>query len=237
MNQNAKIGAAIGAASIVSATIGATVGFFIAKKRLKKQHSEEMSAEIAKAKEFYFGKSKPFRTPAEAVDALIPVAEAAEALLAYQGQEVKVEYADGTTETIISLPDGGVIGADLQDHNIFEDDNPEENPDDWEILVSGRSTATVYILTKEEFLQAEAGYAQVTLTYYEGDEVLADERDQPIEDLFVTIGENNLRFGYRSDDKNIVYLRNERLGLDFEIVKSEGTYREEVLGFTKDSPG
>lgn len=235
MNQNTKIGVAVGAASILSAAAGAVGGYFFAKTRLEKMYSEFASEEIREAKMFYSRLHKDeYKTPAEAVQALIPEKEAAEALLAYHGQQVTVTHHDGTQEKIINLPDGGFIA---QDRNIFEDDNPEENPDEWERELTARSNDRPYILAKEEFLQAEAGYSQVTLTYYEGDDTLADERDQPINDVDYTIGPMNLRFGYHSDDKNVVYIRNDKLGLEFEVLRSFGKYAEEVLGHhPKDHP-
>jgi hypothetical protein len=45
------------------------------------------------------------------------------------------------------------------------------------------------------------------------------------------VGDDNLRFGYGSNDSNMVYVRNPRIEMDMEIVRSQGTYTKEVLGF------
>jgi hypothetical protein len=61
------------------------------------------------------------------------------------------------------------------------------------------------------------------LEYFEEDDVLVDSRDSMIDNKEYMIGENALeRFGYLSGDPNVVYVRNERLGMDFEIVKHKG---------------
>jgi hypothetical protein len=85
-------------------------------------------------------------------------------------------------------------------------------------------------------MESEPGYQQVTITFFEGDDVLSDERDQVIEDIEETVGVENLKqFGHGSKDPKIVYIRNDRLELDFEVVQSQNKYVEEVLGFVQHS--
>ncbi|QJD49635.1 hypothetical protein HWD32_gp59 [Gordonia phage Secretariat] len=96
--------------------------------------------------------------------------------------------------------------------------------------VGQRSSTRPYIISVTEFTDNDLGFGQNTISYYEGDNVLADERDQPIPDMNSIVGEKNLRFGEASGDANVVFIRNERLGVDFEVCRSPGTYAEEVLG-------
>ena len=99
----------------------------------------------------------------------------------------------------------------------------------------GRDTNRPFILSAREFEEGELDYSQNTLMYYEGDDVLTDERDQPIHHLQKIVGAENLKFGEMSDDPNIVYIRNNELEVDFEVCRSKGTFTEEVLGFTEPS--
>lgn len=94
---------------------------------------------------------------------------------------------------------------------------------------SARSADHPYVIDSEEFEDAELDFSQNTLTYYAGDNVLTDESDQPV-NIGQIVGESNLQFGIGSGDKNIVYVRNHRLEVDFEICKDPGYYTEEVLG-------
>jgi hypothetical protein len=56
----------------------------------------------------------------------------------------------------------------------------------------------------------------------------------PIPDVNATVGDGNLdRFGHRSKDPRVVYIRNEKLGIEYEVCKSDGSYAEEVGGFIK----
>lgn len=99
---------------------------------------------------------------------------------------------------------------------------------------SNRDISRPYILSYEEFMHdvgEHVDFTQNSITYYEGDNVLVDERDQPIPDLNTIVGERNLKFGGVSGDDEIVYIRNHNLEVDFEVVRSYGTYAEEVLGF------
>ena len=87
-----------------------------------------------------------------------------------------------------------------------------------------------YIISADEFLNTEVGYEQFTLTYFQGDETLVDQADTIVESVEKTVGVANLsKFGHLSEDENIVYIRNERLNWDFEVVRSMGKYSVEVL--------
>lgn len=109
--------------------------------------------------------------------------------------------------------------------NVFtEQSNRESNRDQ-------RDTSRPYIISYDEFNNGDEDYQQNTLTYFEGDDVLVDERDQPIRTVSRVVGESNLQFGKESNDPNIVYIRNHELEVDFEVCRSNGKYTEEVLGF------
>lgn len=89
-----------------------------------------------------------------------------------------------------------------------------------------------YVISVDEFLDSN-GNNKVSLTYYDGvdSQVLADERDAVISKITPLLGDDFLtNFGHRSGDKNIVYVRNERLEMDIEVVLNESSYEEVVLG-------
>lgn len=89
-----------------------------------------------------------------------------------------------------------------------------------------------YVISVDEFLDSN-DHDKVSLTYYDGEDtqVLADERDAVITKITPLLGDDFLvRFGERSGDKNIVYIRNERLEKDIEVVLNERSYAEVVQG-------
>lgn len=99
---------------------------------------------------------------------------------------------------------------------------------DYEAELSTRTPTAPYILHRDEFFGEEMGYDQDTWTYYEGDDILVDETDTPVYNYQENTGP--LRWGHGSGDPNVVYIRNEDLKAEYEVVRNEGHYRVEVLG-------
>lgn len=119
--------------------------------------------------------------------------------------------------------------------NIFHENQDGWN---WDAETQRRATKEAkesgYTIHREEFFNEESGYGQTTLTYYQGDDILTDERDVPIYNYKATTGE--LEFGHGSGDPHIVYVRNDRLQGEYEILLEEGSYEIEVLGSQYDEP-
>jgi hypothetical protein len=109
--------------------------------------------------------------------------------------------------------------------NVFE-----KSDDDWdyELELSTRSPDEPYILHVEEFENDEMQLGHSTLTYYQGDDILTDEKDTPIYNYKVIVGD--LKFGHGSQDPSIVYVRNEKLAAEYEILLERGYYQTVVLG-------
>lgn len=234
--------------------IGLATGLFVAKKRIESKYLAISSKEIAEAKEFYsvLHKKGDFATPESAVEILGlsddveaiqkfqgDVADATEAIRRYQGEDEQPEHhveIQSVSIDAVATPHNGPI--EVVKHNIFTDAEVDVVEDDFDYKeeLKHRGEVEPYIISHDEFMEGESENTQVTLTYYEGDEVLTDEKDQPIPDVDETVGEDNIqRFGYGSKDPKIVYIRNPRLDIDFEVVQSQGKYTEEVLGFIQHS--
>jgi hypothetical protein len=202
---------------------GSTVGFVVyrlTKRHLETKYEEIIAREGKEAKLFY-GSLQEKPSPAEAARTLRPeVQDAADALVKYQG------VVDSEEEEADAEPDKTVVET-----NIFTD-NQAEDDFDLEAEKEMRDELKPYIISHEEFLEADPGYDQVQLTYYAGDDTLADEADKVIPAVNQVIGDANLcRFGAGSGDPRTVYVRNDQMATDFEIAKSDGKYAHEVLGF------
>lgn len=85
-----------------------------------------------------------------------------------------------------------------------------------------------FVIPPAEFGNLEdEGYSKVSLTYY-ADGVLADEDDELVEDVEGWVGEDSLNhFGEYEDDS--VFVRNNRLKVDYEILLSQREYYTDVL--------
>ncbi|HEX4503414.1 MAG TPA: hypothetical protein VH187_20005, partial [Scandinavium sp.] len=86
-----------------------------------------------------------------------------------------------------------------------------------------------YIIHIDEFRENPLSHDQTTYTYYEMDDVLSDSRDTTVDDMDRVIGLGNLgKWGHGSQDPNVVYIRNEELGMDIEVVRDRGSYFETI---------
>ena len=78
-----------------------------------------------------------------------------------------------------------------------------------------------YVIAPEE--SWEQDYPTITLTYYEGDGVLADDNDKIIDNIDELVGEDFAdHFGEYEDDS--VYIRNDAFKIYYEILRDYGKY-------------
>lgn len=109
--------------------------------------------------------------------------------------------------------------------SVFNEVNADWDQDSEE---GKRTKDSPYILNKDEFWAEELDYKQTTLTYYASDDILVDQTDVPIYNYKEVVG--TLNFGHGSSDQNVVYVRNDKLKAEYEILKDRGSYSVEVLG-------
>jgi len=240
----------LGISCVVAGAGLGVVAYKIAKKRLQKEYEEKLDQDLAEMREFYIRQAKAgkYSTPRSAAEAML-TNDAVETLEKYRAEQKaraekaeekpepvgprKIEYSKIVTneQAKDEMRDNVVQLEETAERNIFVDGRPLVS-DDWdaEAEEASRNRAFPYIISQEEFFENTFEHSQNTLTYYEGDEVLADEKDEMIHDPDMIIGEGNIRFGYGSREANNVYIRNEKMEADFEVVRSTGKYAEEVLG-------
>lgn len=82
-----------------------------------------------------------------------------------------------------------------------------------------------YVVSPYEFGEIE-DYDKFTLTYY-ADNIVTDENDCILEDIEGNIGFESLsHFGEYAEDPDSVYVRNDRLKCDFEILRDQRPYTD-----------
>ena len=226
--------------------LGAGVGYFVTAKQLTKRFEAELEREIEQTREFFFQLNKVDEDGGalSPKDVLIQrhgqdAADAVDAIMEYQGRPLsdvpeleetpydrEVDEAQlEKIETTLQFREGPSVDP-VESVNVFTDDtfNLEEEK-------QYRTEDRPYIITRDEFFEADKNYDDTSLTYFEVDDVLVDERSKPIEDVENIIGIDHLvRFGSGSLEKNTVYIRNDKLETDYEVTRSTGSYLEEVLG-------
>lgn len=240
----------IAATAVVSLAAGVFVGYKAAIKKLEPKYAALADAEIQEAREHYqkIHKKDAYPTVADAVADLIPPTEVAanNALEAYSGMHkvvartveitenehgIHVKSTDVRDDETFEEPDSKV-----QHRNIFLDGQPL-NDDEWdyEVEEGQRTEDDPYIIHEDEFNENEPDFEDVALTYYAGDDVLTNEQDEVVEDVDDLVGERNLRhFGHGASDKDMLFIRNHKRGLNIEISRSMGKYAKEVLGFEEE---
>lgn len=192
---------------------GAVSGYFLASKLLQKKYDEQLEKEITEAKAFYSSIKKP-ATPEEAMEELHPqptLREAAEAMTVYNGR----------TPVEDPRPDPQVV---VEQVNIF---TGTDFVWDAEVEASKRQGKGAFTIHEEEWGEE---FQTAQLTYYRGDNVLADDKDEVIPNMDV-VGDALDRFGHGTEDARVVFARNLKLETDFEIALHDGKYASEVLGF------
>ena len=218
--------AVLAAASILSLAAGVNIGFFVANRRLKTKYEELANTEIAEAKDHYarMNKTGLYASADEAARTLL-----AEAALVDDGQG-PIVVPDEVIETIKSY--GGDPRPQLNAQNVFAQPKPSLAELSEQRFVSPINTNGPYVITEDEFNDGEVGYAQCQITYYDGDGFLADDKDIPVEDVDALVGDALQRFGEGSGDAgpHVVFVRNSRIQLDFEVTRSMGKYSVEVAG-------
>lgn len=101
---------------------------------------------------------------------------------------------------------------------------------DEEAEAASRVAGEPYIIHRDVFIENENDWTQNTVTYYVGDDIMADEMETPVYAYAKLMGP--LHFGYGSEDPSVVYIRNEKERREWEVIKHTGRYEVEVLGHT-----
>lgn len=88
---------------------------------------------------------------------------------------------------------------------------------------------TIYSITTDEYVANESGYLQSTLTYT-SDGVCLDEENDYVEDWEDMIGNAKPPFGENSGEAHVVYLRNDKMRQEFEVIHDPDISAADMLG-------
>lgn len=163
------------------------------------------------AASWYFAKTKYERIAQEEIDS---VKEAFSAPAVEKQEEV--EAADEPEDSIETISEEEyTVAVNECGYTAYSDSEKKEaQPMDFK---------KPYVIPPEEFGEEEE-YGRSSLTYY-ADKVLVDELDEMVENVEDTIGFESLtHFGEYEDDS--VYVRNERIKCDFEILLDSRRYTD-----------
>lgn len=229
----------IGLVAAISAAVGTAIGYYISKKELEGELERRLDEELAASRE--------------------AVSRATARLNEVQKEKIAVRRVPGTnlSEADVKLAKDGAgadlaVSVDTLDHavralrygpsvavqdakavlqmNAFDTDPDELEEAAWQAEVENRDPSKPYIISLAEFSEMDH-YSKVTLQFFMEDDTLIDDQEVPIENADDVVGLENLdRFGWRSGDNNVLYVRNDRLRADYEILHNMGSFGEAVHG-------
>lgn len=199
---------------ILLLSVGAGAGYYFAIRRLKHVYAVMLEAEIQKTKEF-------LEAVQEKKDSAEQDLKKARTVLAENARtENKLidELINPTTGTAEDAARAMVNYQQITAEVPEKPKKPEIKPP--------------YVISLDQFLSGvEQGYEANLLTYYQGDDILADVEDNiaPENTVERVIGRENLeKFGEMSSQDTIVYIRHEAIKQDFEVHRNPGSYAEIV---------
>lgn len=227
----------IGTASGV--LVGGFIGYVVTQRVLKAKYELELQTEISSLKAFYQEKAKNRLMDQEELDELYPEEEYN--LREFETIVRKEEYSEDSSpaeeefDYFKTDPDFSEVRPEKESRKMTPEQEVPIDTDDPLLveMIENRRNDEPYIITVDEFMD-DIDYIddKLTVTYFDGDDTLADTTDRVIPEVDEIIGSDALtKFGLFSKDKNIVYVRNERLRADFEIILDENKYTEVIAGF------
>lgn len=192
---------------VIIFAIGAAIGSLVAWKLTKTKYEKIMIEEEQSLREYYNKKTKVYEDSANTLhdyynDRLKEIDE----------KEKKMEEDKKTEESKIVNDLRERYAEVLKDHKYSIDEPCYEGGQD-----------RPYVVTPEEFGNADE-YDIISLNYY-ADGIVSDDWGNKTEDLEATIGED-FASHYGEYEEDAVYIRNDRLKVEYEVLKSLSKYSE-----------
>lgn len=191
--------------------VGAAVGYIVTDKKAQLKWQAKAEEEILSVKKHYGMVHDPndYDTPEEAAEA---------------DRRRVSDYLERLDELDYR--------AGLKDENV-EATEPEEAPEEVvepELPVEPFDKDYPYPVNSDEFFQDHDDYPKITIHYYEKDDILADDRDEVIDNRKDLLG-NCLKFkAFDKTQPDVVYVINHNIGAGYEVLFEADSYQEMVMG-------
>ena len=195
---------------------GVIAGAFVAARAVKEKYQQEAEEEIAEMREYYRELKKESTKVETAEDDTKEESK----------EEPKDDFKpiEELAEAEEIIKDRGYINYTHYNDTDIKENNKEEQVDENEI----------YIIDPEEYGGENGEYDTATLTYFK-DGVLADEVDEIVAYNIIG-GEENLQPFKDYPDCNAVYVRDDNIMVDYEILRDPYQYDEYKMDFSDDRP-
>lgn len=191
--------------AFASFAVGVSVGWFVSSRLLKHRYEQKAEEEIAKVREFYVDKEKKVET-------------------AKKAKEAKADYKGESTDT----PDPKVSSSfDMSNYKETVASNVKKNYSEY--FAKDQKITTIeddpkersgpYMISPDDFGErADDDYDCETYYFYK-DGTVADADNNIIDNYTKIVGTECLNnFGYYPEEPYSVFVRNDKLKLDVEII-------------------
>lgn len=215
---------------LLGATVGGAGSYWVAASTLKQRYERQMEVETEELKEHYKAvhKHKGYDTPADRI-AELAEKEAADTEIdetfdvnsVYSAEEraennMKVAAYAMEQDRTVGTPEARPATR----QSIFDYNNI--NPHKEGVIDYG----AIRVITDEEF-DAEDEHSKSEYTYYSGDDTLADDSEDIVQDVKAVIGPDALAL---LSNQDLVYVRNDAIRQDYSITVVDGKYETIVVG-------
>lgn len=203
------------------AAIGGGIGWFVTKKRIEKIMDAKIEEEVKKTREWYRSLSEDTVKADENDISEDDIEDPVEATSEPSDDAIRVGKlaVESYTERMNRRKEDL-----LRPERTRYDQIPYESTEDQEEEVDEVRLETndddprsdIYVITADQFAHERYGYDKVTLYWWELERILSEE-DMDILDVPDLLG-NNWESKIGTEEKDIVYVRNENLETDYEVV-------------------
>ena len=202
--------------NILVFTVGAAVGSAVTWKLVKNKYEQIANEEIASVKEEYADLLGRMKTKLQEDRNCENSTDAGNNI--YTDDYDQAEY-----DELASIYRSSDEDEEDEDE---EDEEDSEEGGKWDLDEDEVPYMNApYVITPDDFSSSPPGYNAQPLNYF-ADGVLADDWGVVL-DLDETIGEDSVEhFGEYVDD--VVYVRDERLEIDYEVTRDPRTYKESL---------
>ena len=207
--------------------IGSVLGSAVTYVLSKKTFQEELEREIQDVKDNYrILRKEDYESPTDYLEKNRPDSIKDDILAEVEVNQI-VAYAKASDELKEQIVNYNAFSRDeVPDKELLPEDANELL---YQNLLETRTDDAPFLISVNEYFDEMREYKKLSITYFEGDNIVCYEDDSVMLDPEQSFGLINLsRFGVKSDSEHIVYVRNPRISVDYEIVRDDGKYADMV---------
>lgn len=220
---------------VLSILGGAIIGYFVGLYRGKTIAYNEMNGDLESIRRDYMAKLDKYEAELDEIrhQDMIKTFDDVEDNLeeGMSIDEVREEY-----RKIAKSYDDPDLDDHMADREYPTEDDDEDEDEDVSVKFIPEENIyqprrkTPYVISSSDYELTCLYYDKLNLYYYEEDDVLCDDQEELVTDSTIISPDALESFGRMSNDKDTVFIRNESLGADFELVRIHGSYAKDVLG-------